>query len=249
MAGHSHWAGIKHKKKLVDAKRGKLFSKLARNIIIAARQGGGDPGGNSTLALAIEKAKAANMPKDNIRRAIKRGTGELDGGEISELTFEGYGPGGVAIMIEAMTDNKNRTLPEIRKIFERRGGNLGTSGCVRHVFQRRGMIRMDAAFAEEDVVLEAALEAGAEDMKKEGDYYDIFTTPTTLFEVRKSLEEAGLKIESAELSYLPIMTVELNEEVGRKLLGLIEEIEEHDDVQNLYSNFDLPESLLSESIS
>ncbi|TET33219.1 MAG: YebC/PmpR family DNA-binding transcriptional regulator [Planctomycetota bacterium] len=246
MAGHSHWAGIKHKKKLVDAKRGKLFSKLAKKIIVAARHGGGDPTGNSTLALAIEKAKAANMPKDNIRRAIKRGTGELGGSEILELTFEGYGPGGVAIMVEAATDNKNRTLPEIRKIFEKRGGNLGTTGCVRHVFQRRGLIRIDASKAEEDAVLEAVLEAGADDMVKEGDFYDIFTGPTELFKVRKALEEQGLTIESAELSNLPTITVKLDEEVGRRLLVLIEEIEDHDDVQNLYANFDLPESLFAE---
>jgi YebC/PmpR family DNA-binding regulatory protein len=180
-------------------------------------------------------------------RAIKRGTGELGGSEIVELTFEGYGPGGVAIMIEAATDNKNRTLPEIRKIFEKRGGNLGTTGCVRHVFQRRGLIRIDASKADEDAVLEAALEAGADDMEKEGDFYDIFTGPTELFKVRKALEKQGLTIESAELSNLPTITIKLDEEMGRKLLVLIEEIEDHDDVQNLYANFDLPESLFTES--
>ncbi len=243
MAGHSKWANIKHKKMREDAKRGRIFTKVAREIIVATRLGGGDPDSNPRLRRAIQLAKSVNMPKENIERAIKRGLGELPGVAYEEVIYEGYGPGGVAILIEAITDNKNRTVSEIRTIFNKHGGNLGEAGCVAWMFERKGIITVQGI--DEDTLMEIALEAGAEDIKVEDEVMQVVTAPDDLEEVKKALEEKGVNVVEAQLTYIPQSTVSVAGEKAEKLLKLLDALENHDDVQNVYANFDVPEEMLS----
>ncbi len=245
MSGHSKWHSIRHKKAAKDAKRGKLFTKLIKDITVAARDGGGDPELNPRLRRAIEKAKAANMPADNIERAIKKGTGELPGVTYESVVYEGYGPGGVAIFTHAYTDNKNRTVAEIRHIFSKRGGNMAGAGSVAWQFSKKGIIVVDKDKVDEDRLLEVVLEAGAEDVKTEGSTYEIYCEPSQLETVRQALEEAGIEYQSADITMLPSTTVRIEDEnVARQILNLMEALEEHDDVENVYSNFDIPEEIL-----
>lgn len=245
MAGHSKWANIKHKKEKEDARRGKLFTKLSRQITMAAREGGPDPGMNPRLRFAVEQARAANMPMENIERAIKRGTGELEGAVYEELTYEGYGPGGVAILLEITTDNRNRTASEIRHLFSRYGGNLGETGCVSWMFTRRGVITFDRhAVADEDAFLLEALEAGAEDVQIEADYIEVYTDPAQLHEVREKLDAAGYPATSAEPRRLPSSTVEVSGSTAEQLFKLLDALEDHDDVQSVSANFDVSEDVL-----
>ena len=245
MSGHSKWSSIKHKKGAADAKRGQLFSKLSRAIIVAAREGGPDPEGNATLATAIQKARDNSMPKDNIERAIARGTGAgVDGEAYETVTYEGYGPNGVAVLVEAVTDNRNRTAADIRHIFAKNDGNLGTSGAVSWLFERKGVILVPESADEEDVMLVAA-DAGAEDVSREGSSYDVICAPDDLQAVRAALEEAGIEVESAELTMLPKTTIQIEDEAAaRKLLRLMDALDENDDVQDVYANFDIPEGIL-----
>ncbi len=237
MAGHSHWANIARKKSVVDARRGKLFSKLARYIIIAARAGGGDPDTNLKLRYAIEKARAVSMPKETIERAIKRGTGELEGTSYDEVTYEGYGPGGVAVLVEAMTDNRNRTGGEIRKIFERGGGSLGNPGCVAYMFDRKGFFAIDAhKYPDEDRLLGVALEAGAEDLHREGDVFEITCDPSQFSAVLAALQAAGIETVEAEVKYLPKMQKELDVATGKRVVQFLQMLEDHEDVQNVYTD-------------
>ena len=245
MSGHSHWAGIKHKKAANDAKRGKVWSKIARIIIMAAKAGGGDPSQNLTLRYAVDKAKAANMPKDTIEKAIKKGTGELGAINYEEVLYEGYAPGGVAIMVEGLTDKRNRTAPEIKKIFEKRGGSLGASGCVNWMFKKKGLINVKTADAVEDELMDIALSAGAEDMENTGELFEITCDPEAYNELKTALEEKKVVIDSAELSMVPDTTVPVTDpETARKILNLMEEFEDHDDVQEVYANFDIPDEIL-----
>lgn len=247
MAGHSHWASIKHKKGAADAKKGKMFSKISRMITVAARKGGGDPDMNPRLSLAISKARAVNMPKDNIERAIQKGTGEGENSiEFYECLYEGYGPHGVALLVEIVTDNKNRTAPEIRKIFDRFGGNLGESGCVSWLFEKKGLIIIADKNINEDELLMVTLDAGAEDLQKTGDVFQVVCSQADLYTVKNTLESKGITLENVEISWIPKTNIDLDEKAGRKVLRLMEDLEEHDDVQNVYSNFNLPQSLLAE---
>ena len=243
MAGHSKWANIKHKKAREDAKRGKIFTKVTREIIVAARLGGGDPDKNPRLRRAIQKAKSVNMPKENIERAIKRGTGELEGVSYEEVVYEGYGPGGVAILVEAITDNRNRTVSEIRTIFSKHGGNLGEAGCVAWMFERKGLITVKDV--DEDLLMEVAIEAGAEDVSQEEGLFSVITAVEDLDRVREAIEEKGIKVESARLTYIPQSTVRVEGEKAEKLIKLLDALEDHDDVQNVYANFDVPEEVLA----
>ncbi len=246
MSGHSHWAGIKHKKAANDAKRGKVWSKIAKMIIVAAKAGGGDPGQNLTLRYAIDKGKSANMPKDTIEKAIKKGTGELSGVSYEEVLYEGYAPGGIAIMIEGLTDNRNRTGPEIKKIFEKRGGSLGSSGCVNWMFHKKGLIAIKTDAIEEDNLMELALSAGAEDMENVGEVYELTCDPAAYDELKKAIEEKGVAIEAAELSMIPENTIPVNNaETAKKILAFIECFEDHDDVQEVYANFDIPDDIMA----
>jgi YebC/PmpR family DNA-binding regulatory protein len=246
MAGHSHWAGIKHKKAALDAKRGKLWSKLARMIIVAAKSGGGDPSANLTLRYAIDKAKAANMPKDTIEKAIKRGTGEIEGANYEEVLYEGYGPSGVAVMVEALTDNRNRTAPEIKRVFEKSGGSLGTTGCVNWMFDKKGLITVSTSSVDEDQLMELALGAGADDMQNTGEVYEITCEPSAYEELKKALEEQQIPMEVAEISMVPQNTIEIqDEDTARKVINLMEAIEDHEDVQNAYANFDIPDDVIA----
>jgi YebC/PmpR family DNA-binding regulatory protein len=248
LAGHSHWASIKHKKGAADAKRGKAFSKITRMITVAARKGGGNPDMNPRLQLAISKARAVNMPKENIERAIQKGTGESGGeAELYECIYEGYGPQGVAIMVDILTDNKNRTAPEVRKIFERFGGNMGESGCVSWMFEKKGFIIINSDNLDEDELMMLVLEAGAEDLQKVGNVFQVISPQADLDKVKKAIESKNIKVETAEVSWMPKTNVDLEETAGRKVLGLMEALEEHDDVQSVYSNFNLPQSLLAEA--
>ncbi len=244
MAGHSHWAGIKHKKAALDAKRGKLWSKVARMIIVAAKNGGGDPDMNLTLRYAIDKAKESNMPKDTIEKAIKKGTGDLDGVSFEEVLYEGYGANGVAVMCEALTDNRNRTAPELRKVFDTRGGSLGASGCVAWLFTKKGVFSVAVSEAEEDTVMEIALEAGAEDFVRIDDAYEITCEVEMYGDVKKALEENNIPTQMAEISQIPSTTVTLDEKGARKIMGLMEALDDHEDVQNVSANFDIPEDIL-----
>ncbi|KKL88905.1 hypothetical protein LCGC14_1920040 [marine sediment metagenome] len=247
MSGHSHWSSIKHKKGAADAKRGKIFSKLAKAITSAARQGGGNLEMNIKLQYAVDKAKAENMPKDNIERAILKGTGELGGdSELFECIYEGYGSNGVAIMIEILTDNKNRTASEIRKIFERFGGNLGEPGCVSWMFQKKGMITVNVDGIEEDRLMTFVLDAGGEDLQVVGDEYQITCDTKDLNNIKNTLQREGINLVSAEISMIPNSFIELNETTGRKVISLAEALENHDDVQNVYANFELPKDLLEQ---
>jgi YebC/PmpR family DNA-binding regulatory protein len=246
MSGHSKWSSIKHKKGAADAKRGKLFSKLARAIIVAAREGGPDPANNLALQNAVEKARSYSMPKDNIERAIARGSGAgADSEAFEQITYEGYGPNGVAIIVEALSDNRNRTAADVRHIFAKNDGNLGGSGAVAWLFERRGIILVDADRADEDSVMLAAAEGGADDVVLDGSSFQVTTSPEVLSAVRESLEEAGIEIDSAETTMVPKTTIELGDEAAaRKTLRLIDELEELDDVNDVYANFDIPEQLL-----
>ncbi len=246
MAGHSHWAGIKHKKALVDSKRGKLWSKLSKAIIVAASSGGGDPNMNIRLRCAINDAKAVSMPKDNIERAIKKGAGELEGGHFEEVLYEGYGPGGVAVLCEILTDNRNRTAPEVRKIFELAGGKLGATGCVAWMFERKGVTVVDAGQIDEVALLELAMEAGAEDVKTAGGKFEVVCHPDNLVQVRDALENANIAIEMSQLSRLPNDTVNLDVETARKVLKLVDALDDHDDVQNVAANFNIPDDAMAE---
>ena len=246
MAGHSHWAGIKHKKAAIDNKRGKLWSKLSKAIIIAARDGGGDPTMNLRLRYAINDAKAVSMPKDNIERAIKKGTGELDGGNLEEVLYEGYGPAGVAVLCEILTDNRNRTAPEVRKIFELAGGKLGATGCVAWMFDRKGLAVIGKDKIDEDSLMELALEAGAEDVRTEGDNYEVISDVDAFNNVRGALEAANLETESAEITRLPKDTVDISGDDARNVIKLMEGLDDHDDVQNVSANFNIPDEVMAE---
>lgn len=245
MAGHSKWAQIKHKKAHTDAKRGKVFTKIVKEIAVAAKLGGGDPTGNPRLRTAIESAKEVNMPHDNIKKAIMKGTGELPGVVYEEYVYEGYGPSGVAVMIEVMTDNKNRTVPEIRFIMSKSGGSLGETGCVSWLFDNKGYILVDKSKASEDSVMSVALEAGAEDMKNDPgeDNFEIITDPEDFSAVKSALEESSIPIESADITMLPKNYVVLDEKGAEQMLRLMEALDDHDDVQNVYANFDIPETV------
>lgn len=246
MSGHSKWSSIKHKKGAADAKRGKLFTKLARAITIAARDGGGNPEGNPALALAIQKARDASMPKDNIQRAIDRGTGEgADAAAIEAVVYEGYGPGGAAILVETLTDNRNRTSSEVRHAFDRHGGSLGEPGSVAWQFDKRGVLLIDGERYSEDDVM-PAIDAGAEDVSIDGDLIKVITPPAKATEVRKALTETGVEVRSTELSMEPQSTVEVERDDVASLLKLMDALEDHDDVDQVHSNFDIPENVLEE---
>lgn len=247
MAGHSHWANIARKKSLIDAKRGKLWSKLAKAIIVAAKHGGADPDANLRLRYAIDAAKAVSMPKDNIQRAIKTGTGEFKGGDLEESLYEGYAAGGVAVLCEILTDNKNRTAPEIRKIFEICGGKLGGTGCVAYLFERKGVIRLPLAACDEDRIMELALEAGADDVKRADDQWEIVCDPAAMSGVLDALKAAGLEPASNEMARIPTNTVDVDDvETARKVLNLMERLDDHDDVQSVAANFSIPDAALAE---
>lgn len=240
MSGHSKWAGIKHKKAVVDAKRGKVFTKIIREITIAARLGGGNPENNPRLRKAIEDAKEANMPQENIKRAIQRGTGELPGTNYEEVVYEGYGPGGVAVMVEATTDNKNRTTAELRKIFSQNGGNLGDNGCVAWMFSLKGYIAVDKSKVSEDELMAIALESGAQDFRTEDDdVYEIITTPESFQSVKSALEVRNIPIETSDVSLQPSTYIKLHGEDAQRMLKLMDELEAHDDIKNVYANFDI----------
>ena len=245
MSGHSHWATIKHKKGAIDAKRGKLFSKLSRAIIIAARHGGGDPDANLKLRYAIDKAREVSMPKDNIDRAIKRGTGETEGLSFEEIQYEGYGPGGVAILVDILTDNRNRTSGEIRKIFDRSGGKMGSAGCVSYMFERKGIFTVDTKTIEEDALMSIALDAGAEDMKRADSVFVITSDPTTFNQVNEALQKAGLTLLSADITQVAKTPVDVDLETGKKVVRVMEALDDNDDVQNVYSNVNVSEEMVA----
>ena len=246
MAGHSHWANISRKKSLIDAKRGKLWSKLAKAIIVAAKHGGADPDANLRLRYAIDAAKAVSMPKDNIQRAIKTGTGEFKGGDLEESLYEGYGAGGVAVLCEILTDNKNRTAPEIRKIFEMCGGKLGGTGCVAYLFERKGLVRLPQAACDEDRLMEVAIEAGADDVKLSGDRWEVTCEPAVMAAVIDALAKAGLTVESNEIVRIPTNTVDVEDiDTARRVLQLMERLDDHDDVQSVSANFSIHDEALA----
>jgi YebC/PmpR family DNA-binding regulatory protein len=244
MSGHSRWSTIKHKKGAADARRGKLFTRLIKEMTVAARMGGGDPTGNARLRAAVSEAKANNMPKDTIERAIKRGTGEIEGASYEEVTYEGYGPGGVAIIVEAMTDNTHRTTPEIRHIFEKNGGNLGTPGSVRFQFDRKGYFAIDKKAVDEDKLMEIVLEAGADDLQTNPDAYEVYTTPESFEQVRQALEKNNTPTVEAKIGQIPSMYVKLDEQKAKQAMRLLEMLDEQDDVQNVWSNFDIPAEMM-----
>jgi YebC/PmpR family DNA-binding regulatory protein len=245
MAGHSHWAGIKHKKALIDNRRGKLWSKLSKAIIVAAKMGGGDPSSNLRLRYAIIDAKAGNMPKDTIDRAIKKGAGELEGANYEEILYEGYGPNGVAILCEILTDNRNRTAGEIRKLFEIAGGKLGATGCVAWMFDRKGVIEIPADQSDEDSLMELALEAGAEDVRRSGSVFEIVSDPDAFTSVSDAVDAAGLKSEVRRITRIPKDTVDLNADSARAVLKLMDALDDHDDVQSVAANFNIPDEAIS----
>jgi len=239
MSGHSKWSTIKRKKGAADAKRGKVFTKIIKEIMVAARMGGGDINANPRLRTAVLAAKAENMPRDNIDRAIKKGTGELEGVNYEEITYEGYGPGGVAMLVEVMTDNKNRTVAEVRHILAKQNGNLGEGGCVSWVFEKKGLISIDKAGVDEDRLMEAALDAGALDIKDSGKEFDVTTSPASFESVKKKLEESGFKSTYAEVTMVPQTTVRITGKEAEQMLKLMEGLEDLDDVQKVYANFDI----------
>jgi YebC/PmpR family DNA-binding regulatory protein len=250
VSGHSKWSSIKHKKGAADARRGKLFSKLSRAIIVAAKEGGPDPGGNLALQNAIEKARSYSMPKDNIERAIARGSGQdSDASAFETIVYEGYAPGGVAVIVEALTDNRNRTASEVRHVFAKNDGNLGETGSVGWLFERRGIVLVDGS-ADEDELTLAAAEGGADDVQRDGSTWEVTSAPENLTAVRQAIESAGFKVENAELTMVPKTTIEVEEESqAKKILRLIDALEENDDVQEVYANFDIPERVLEEVAS
>jgi YebC/PmpR family DNA-binding regulatory protein len=247
VSGHSKWASIKHKKASTDAKRGKIFTKIVKEISIAARVGGGDPSGNPRLRTAVDKAKEVNMPADNIKRAIMKGTGELPGVSYEEYLYEGYGPGGAAILLEIMSDNKNRTSPEIRHIMTKHGGSLGESGCVAWIFDKKGYILIEKSAVDEDSLMSVALDAGAEDMKNDPkeDNYEIITAPENMNQVKVAIEAKSIPVSLAEVTMLPKNYAALDEKHAEQMIRLIEALEDHDDVQNVYTNFDASDEVMS----
>lgn len=247
MSGHSKWAQIKHKKAYVDAKKGKTFTKIVKEIAVAARLGGGDPSGNPRLRTAIEKAKEVNMPSENVKRAIMKGTGELPGVAYEEFIYEGYGPAGVAILLDVLTDNKNRTLSEVRHIMAKSGSSLGEAGCVAWMFVKKGYILVDKTKIDEDTLMSIALDAGAEDMKNDPkeDTYEIITAPEDMGKVKTALELSGISFSLAEITMLPKSYVALDQKSGEQMLRMIEALEDHDDVQNVYTNSDIPDEVIA----
>jgi len=247
MSGHSKWHNIRIRKARVDAQRGKIFTKVAREIIVAAREGGGDPDANARLRDTIQRARDVSMPQDNITRAIQRGTGELPGVQYEEAVYEGYGPGGVAIMMHALTDNRNRTVSELRSLFSRHGGNLGEAGCVAWIFDPKGIIIVPRDQIEEDVLLEIALDAGADDLKTDEKSYEITTSPEDFEQVKSALAEHNIAMESADLTLVPQSTVTVTGKDGEHTLKLMDALEDHDDSQRVYANFDIPESVMEQA--
>jgi YebC/PmpR family DNA-binding regulatory protein len=245
MSGHSKWSTIKHKKGATDAKRGKIFTKIIKEVTVAARTGGGDPGGNPRLRTAVLAAKQVNMPQDNITRAIKKGTGEIEGVNYEEYTYEGYGPGGAAIIMDVMTDNKNRTVGEIRAVMGKNGGNLGENGCVGWMFEKKGLIIVPAGEIEEDDLMELIMEAGADDLEQVNEGFEIKTSMENFEPLRKILEAKEIKTEFAELTRLPTHTVDVDEKTGRQLLRLMDLLEDHDDIQKAFSNFDISDEVMA----
>jgi len=246
MSGHSKWHNIRLKKGKMDAERGKIFTKMSREIIIAAKAGGGNPDGNLRLRMAIAKARENSMPADKIKNAIQRGTGELEGANYEELTYEGYGPSGVAVLVECTTDNRNRTVAELRNIFSKCGGNLGESGCVGWLFNSRGMVSIPAKGRTEDEVMEAAIEAGADDVSTEEETFDVYTSPEQFGAVREALEAGGFPIASSEVTMIPTTTVQITEaKVAQQMLKMMDQLDGHDDVSNVYANFDIEEKLMA----
>ncbi|MBU1887880.1 MAG: YebC/PmpR family DNA-binding transcriptional regulator [Candidatus Omnitrophica bacterium] len=244
MSGHSKWASIKHKKAATDAKRGNLFTKLIKEITVAARRGGGDIDKNPRLRTAIDRAKQANMPADNIDRAVKKGTGELEGVNYEEFTMEGYGPGGVAIMVELLTDNRNRTTADIRNIFSKKNGSLAGAGSVSWMFEKKGYLEVEKSSAPEDKVMSVVLDAGAQDMETGDDSYSVTTDPRDFEAVKKALENNNIKTASAEITMIPKNTIQLKGDDAKQILGLMEALEDHDDSQNVYANFDIPDDIV-----
>jgi YebC/PmpR family DNA-binding regulatory protein len=246
MSGHSKWHSIKHKKAAQDAKRGKIFTKIIRELAVAARLGGGDPDANPRLRKAVADAKSVNMPADNIKRAIMKGTGELEGVTYDEITYEGYGPGGVAILLEVLTDNRNRSVSELRHIFSKNGGNIGESGCVAWMFNRKGYLVVEKSKASEDDLLEVILEAGAEDLREDGSNYEIFTPPDAYEAVVEALKNNNIEIAASNLGQIPQNYIKLEGKQAQQLLRLMEELEDHDDVQNVWANFDIDEEEIAQ---
>lgn len=247
MSGHSKWHNIRLKKNKMDAQKGKIFTRLAREIIVASKAGGGNPDGNPRLRTLLQKAREAGMPQDNIKRAIQRGTGELDGATYDEVTYEGYAPGGVAVLVDCLTDNRNRTVSEVRSTFSKCGGNLGETGCVAYMFDQKGVIEVPAEGADEDALLEAALEAGAEDVVNEDGVFAVTTAPHDLETVREALETKGIAMDSAEVTMVPKSTVTVQGKEAEQVLRLMEALDNLDDVQKVYANFDIPDSLLEQA--
>jgi len=245
MSGHSKWATTKRKKAAIDSKKGKIFTKITKEIAVAAKIGGGDPDGNARLRTAILKAKESNMPSDNIKKAVMKGTGELPGVSYEETTYEGYGPNGVAILIEIMTDNKNRTVAEIRKTFTRHGGNMGEAGCVSWMFHKKGYIVVERSRADEDRLMSLALDAGAEDMKTDNNNFEIVTMPKDFEKVRDILKQNNIEMSVSEITMVPQSHIKLDGKEAEQMLKLMEELEDHDDVQNVYANFDIPEEIMA----
>ena len=246
MSGHSKWASIKHKKAAVDAKRGKIFTQIIKEITVAARIGGGDPEGNARLRLAIDKAKSVNMPKDNIERGIKKGTGELEGVSYEEFSYEGYGPGGVAVLVELMTDNHNRTVSEIRHVFTKNNGKPGEAGSVGWMFEKKGLILLEKEGVDEEALMELALDAGADDISEDDEAWEVHTVPGSFMDVKTALEENGLTILSAEVTMIPKNTQKIEGKEAEQMLRLMDILEDHDDVQNVYANFDIPDEILEQ---
>jgi YebC/PmpR family DNA-binding regulatory protein len=244
MSGHSKWSTIKHKKGAVDAKRGKAFTKIIKEIMVAARFGGGDPDGNPRLRTAISAAKGVNMPKDNIERAIKKGAGELEGTHYEEFTYEGYAPGGVAVMVDIMTDNKNRTIADIRHIFSKNNGRIGETGCVSYMFLKKGLIVLEKKDVNEDRLMEIALDVGAEDVNDEGDTFEVVTDPKNFEKVKNALDKNGIKYTLAEITMVPQNTIRIEGKEAEQTLRLVEMLEDSDDVQKVYANFDIPDDVL-----
>ena len=244
MSGHSKWASIKHKKGAVDAKRGKVFTKLIKEITVAARLGGKDPDANARLRVAVAAAKAENMPKENIERAIKKGTGDLEGSNYEEVTYEGYGPGGVAVLIEVLTDNKNRAVADVRHLFERSGGNLGETGCVAWMFSQKGLIVFQKDQVEEEMLFELALEAGADDIKEDEKELEVITEPSSFEQVKAAIENAEIPYTLAEITMIPKTTVKIDDKHAQQMLTLMENLEDNDDVSHVYANFDISDEVM-----
>ena len=245
MAGHSHWKNMAHHKGIVDAKRGRLWSKLSRAIMVATKNGGSDPIMNVRLRVAIDDARSVSMPKENIERAIKKGAGELEGTSFDEIIYEGYGPGGVAILVEILTDNRSRTNGEVRKIFEKGGGNMGSPGCVKHMFERKGLFSIPAKGNDEDTIMSIALEAGADDFQNVGDAFEITCDPTQFMQIKGVFETKKLELTIAKLTQLGKVPVDCDTETGQKVLKLVEALDDHDDVQNVYSNLNVTDAMMT----